>query len=263
MSEKEYAVSLEYNSQESRGNEDIVIQLAKKYGGELKIMPEKELEKLKSKGYSLSKEYLNEQKKKHFSLSEESYKKLSVSLKAEQLSFKKINTDIIKITNPEKDFLMATGIQGIENLDFIQNLYKNDGVKCISYKVMYEVKIPFENTLLEECYQNSKLRLVSIEKPIVLKIPKCIKKEITSPKDIQKIFQDIKGIVERFYIKNFSLDSIFYMEAKDKYIILELEDFVPLHKNVEIDLEQFLYNGNIYKYKGKPLSFEEHLFLIR
>lgn len=76
------------------------------------------------------------------------------------------------------------------------------------------------------------------------------------------MYQDVKEIVGKNYIKNLSLDSIFYIETKDKYIILKIEDFVPLNENVEIDLVQFLYYGNIYQYKGKPLSFEEHSSII-
>ena len=50
------------------------------------------------------------------------------------------------------------------------------------------------------------------------------------------MYQDFKEIVGKNYIKNLSLDSIFYIETKDKYIILKIEDFVPLNENVEIDL---------------------------
>lgn len=233
------------------------------YVAEIKLISKKVLNKIELRKRTLHDEkFFEEESKRTFSLKNDSLEKLISSLKVEELPFEVLNQDLIKVEGKESDFLLAISAQGIENLDFIQKYYKNEDVEQIATKNVYELYIPNEGTIFEFCNCIEKPYLKTVPKPIILKIPKCIKKEIVSPKDIQKMYQDVKEIVGKNYIKNLSLDSIFYIETKDKYIILKIEDFVPLNENVEIDLVQFLYYGNIYQYKGKPLSFEEHSSII-
>lgn len=226
----------------------------------LKTIDKKNYKEVESQNIRFNENFLTEEKKRVEILNEELKTFLISLLKVEKFPFCVLNEDVIKIENLENDYLIATSHQGIKYLDFMQNNYKDEGFNSIFDKTMLEVHFPLEdNPLLQQSCVNLEPNLVPVKKPLILEIPKCIKKEITSPKDIQKMFQDIKGIVELFYIKDFSLDNIFYVESKDKYIIGIFQEFVPLNRNVEIDLVQFLYNGNIYKYKGMPLSFEEHL----
>ena len=226
----------------------------------LKTIDKKNYKEVESQNIRFNENFLTEEKKRVEILNEELKTFLISLLKVEKFPFCVLNEDVIKIENLENDYLIATSHQGIKYLDFMQNNYKDEGFNSIFDKTMLEVHFPLEdNPLLQQSCVNLEPNLVPVKKPLILEIPKCIKKEITSPKDIQKMFQDIKGIVEQFYIKDFSLDNIFYVESKDKYIIGIFQEFVPLNRNVEIDLVQFLYNGNIYKYKGMPLSFEEHL----
>lgn len=231
----------------------------------LKMMDKKNYKKVESQNIRLDENLLNllmEEKKKDEILNDKQKAFLISKLEVEQFPFYVLNEDVIKIENLENDYLIATSHQGIKCLDLMQSYYKDEGFNSIFNRNMSEVQFPFEdNPVLQHCFCNSntKAEIKDVVKPLILEIPKCIKKEVTSPKDIQKMFQDIKGIVEQFYIKDFSLDNIFYVESKDKYIIGIFQESVPLNKNVEIDLVQFLYNGNIYKYKGMPLSFEEHL----
>lgn len=226
----------------------------------LKTIDKKNYKEVESQNIRLDKNFLTEEKKRVEILNEEQKTFLISLLKVEKFPFCVLNEDVIKIENLENDYLIATSHQGIKCLDLMQSYYKDEGFKSILNRTMYEVHFPFEdNPLLQQLCTNTKAEIKDVVKPLILEIPKCIKKEVTSPKDIQKMFQDIKGIVEQFYIKDFSLDNIFYVESKDKYIIEIFQESVPLNRNVEIDLVQFLYNGNIYKYKGMPLSFEEHL----
>lgn len=235
-----------------------LMKIGNSYGAELKSISEKVHDKLKNKNLQPEEKILFEDNNRSFFLRKESLDKLKSYLKVEQIPFEVLNQDLIKIEEKESDFLLAISTQGIENLDFIQKYYKNEDVEQIATKNVYELYIPNEGTMFEFCNCIEKPYLKTVPKPLILKIPKCIKKEIVLPKDIQKMYRDLKEIVEKNYIKNLSLDSIFYIETKDKYIILKIENFVPLNKNVEIDLVQFLYHGNIYQYKGRPLSFEEH-----
>ena len=226
----------------------------------LKTIDKKNYKEVESQNIRLDENFLMEEKKRVEILNEEQKTFLISLLKVEKFPFCVLNEDVIKIENLENDYLIATSHQGIKCLDLMQSYYKDEGFKSILNRTMYEVHFPFEdNPLLQQLCTNTKAEIKDVVKPLILEIPKCIKKEVTSPKDIQKMFQDIKGIVEQFYIKDFSLDNIFYVESKDKYIIGIFQESVPLNRNVEIDLVQFLYSGNIYKYKGMPLSFEEHL----
>lgn len=233
-------------------------KIGKTYMPYIKCINEKEYNKLKSRNLKLNEVFFNEENMRSFSLEEESLEKLKSHLKVEQIPFEILNQHLIKVEGKESDFLLAISTQGIENLDFIQKYYNNEDIEQIVTKNVYELCIFNEGTIFE----SHDYKLKPVPKPFILKIPKCIKKEIVSPKDIQKMYQDIKEIVGKNYIKNLSLDSIFYIKTKDKYIILEIEDFIPLNENVEIDLVQFLYYRNIYQYKGTPLSFEEHSSII-
>ena len=226
----------------------------------LKIMDKKNYKELESRNILLNENFLMIEKKKDEILNDKQKAFLTSKLEVEQFRFCVLNKDVIKIENLEDDYLIATSHQGIKCLDLMQSHYKDEGFNSIFNRTMLEVHFPLEdNPLLQQLCTNTKAEIKNVVKPLILKIPKCIKKEITSPKDIQKMFQDIKGIVGQFYIKDFSLDNIFYVESKDKYIIGIFQESIPLNRNVEIDLVQFLYSGNIYKYKGMPLSFEEHL----
>lgn len=231
------------------------------YAPELKMVSEKECERIKSRRLELPEEFLKEENKRGFYLKKESLEKLKSRLKIERIPFRVINKDLIKVEGEKSDFLLAISTVGIEGLDFIQGHYKDDGFETIATKEMYWLRIPEEVTGFKDWVHMESKRLELIYKPIILEMPKCIKKNVLIPKDIQKLYQDIKGIVEKVYIKNFSLDSIFYIESSDKYIILDIEEYAPLNRNVEIDLEQFLYKGNIYKYKGEPLYFEGYQLL--
>lgn len=233
------------------------------YVAEIKLISKKVLNKIELRKINFHNEkFFEEENKRTFSLKNDSLEKLISSLKVEEFPFEVLNQDLIKVEGKESDFLLAISARGIESLAFIQENYKNEDVKQIITKKVYELYILNEGTIFKICNSIEDIQLRLVPKPIILKIPKCIKKEIVSPKDIQKMYQDVKEIVGKNYIKNLSLDSIFYIETKDKYIILKIEDFVPLNENVEIDLVQFLYYGNIYQYKGKPLSFEEHSSII-
>lgn len=231
------------------------------YASELKMVSEKEYERVKSRKLELPEEFLKEENKRGFYLKKESLEKLKSRLKIEKIPFRVISKDLIKVEGEKNDFLLAISTVGIEGLDFIKGHYKDDGFETIVTKEMYRLWIPLEGTPFLGACCSEKERIEPIYKPIILKIPKCVKKDVFLPKDIQKLYQDIKGIVKKVYIKNFSLDNIFYIESSEKYIILDIEDYAPLNKNVEIDLEQFLYKGNIYKYKGEPLEFEGYQLL--
>lgn len=236
-----------------------LIKLAILYKDNLKEISEKELNKLKLQNMQITdKIFCEKENKKIFSLENDFLETLISSLRVEGILSKMLNKTLIKVEGNENDYLIATSLQGIEYLDFIQAHYKDEGFNSILNRTMFKVHSALDYNPSFALCGNLELEVRGVEKPLILEIPKCIKKEVTLPKDIQKMFQDIKGIVEQFYIKNFSLDSIFYVESIDKYIILDIEEYVPLKNNVELDLEQFLYDENIYKYKGKPLSFEDH-----
>ncbi len=286
-----------------------LIKIASTSQKELKLISEKEYEKIKSARLEFKEKFLKEENERYPFLKKESLEKLKSRLKIEKISFEVLNKDLIKVKGEENDFLLAISTVGIEGLDFIKKHYERNGFESILNKEMYQLYPPYKKGSIEESfnyvkkesleltikpiileipkcvkkdvlipkdiqklYQDIKgivekvyIKNFSLDsifyKPIILEIPKCVKKDVLIPKDIQKLYQDIKGIVEKVYIKNFSLDSIFYIESSDKYIILDIEEYALLNRNVEIDLEQFLYKGNIYKYKGEPLYFEGHQLL--
>ena len=53
------------------------------------------------------------------------------------------------------------------------------------------------------------------------------------PKDIQTYIKILKELLERSILKISLLDSIFYIESSDKYIILDIEEYALLNRNVE------------------------------
>lgn len=239
-----------------------LIKIASDSQKELKTISKKEYEKIKSVRLEFNEKFLKEENERYPFLKKESLEKLKSRLKIERIPFRVINKDLIKVEGEKSDFLLAISTIGIECLDFLKVHYESNSFKSILTKVMYQLNTPYKEGSIEEGFNYvNKESLDPIFKPIILEIPKCVKKDVLIPKDIQKLYQDIKGIVEKVYIKNFSLDSIFYIESSDKYIILDIEEYVPLNRNVEIDLEQFLYKGNIYKYKGETLDFEGHQLL--
>lgn len=239
-----------------------LIKIASTSQKELKLISEKEYEKIKSARLEFKEKFLKEENERYPFLKKESLEKLKSRLKIEKISFEVLNKDLIKVKGEENDFLLAISTVGIEGLDFIKKHYERNGFESILNKEMYQLYPPYKKGSIEESFNYVKKESLELTiKPIILEIPKCVKKDVLIPKDIQKLYQDIKGIVEKVYIKNFSLDSIFYIESSDKYIILDIEEYALLNRNVEIDLEQFLYKGNIYKYKGEPLYFEGHQLL--
>lgn len=198
---------------------------------------------------------------------EEIKKVLDVFCKTQKAEYEVINSDIIKLTidnlilENKEIYWIAITKKGIAMLNNFLKINKAsyDTVKLSTWIIkVEEVKLcglPVPPTITRELYE---LTLV-IE---VSNIKKLEFKQKITPDIIKKIYIDIKPIVSKFFLRDFSLDNIYYDINQKKYIIFGITDFLEYKSDtINIDLNSLFSKNSLYFFKETQLeaTFEEYL----
>lgn len=192
-------------------------------------------------------------------------KVIEVFCKSEGGEYREIGNDLIEITyqtfEEKNKWLIPTSIKGIAILNNFVNFYK-DSYKSIDnelsmLKIEGEIYMGVPNQIVA---LNHKLTMMlDISNLEAIKI-----EQLQGTDTLQKIYKDIKPIVSKFFLRDFTLDNIYYDTVQNKFVILGITDYIQYNRDVvSIDFHSLLDKKSLYSYKKTTLqmTYEDYLIL--
>lgn len=198
-------------------------------------------------------------------------KVFDVFRKAQKATYKfVIGEDIIEITfkddtyENEDTYWIAITKKGISILNSFLTLNGNDYTKFQTGIPMLMIKTIIPLITMSQAHLESKKHLLTL----MVKtsgIKQIDSNQKMNPSILKQIYEDTEPIVSKFFLRDFSLDNIYYDSNKKKYIIVGITDYLKYDPNIiTISLSSFLSNNSLYLFKETQaiVSFDEFLIYM-
>lgn len=171
-------------------------------------------------------------------------------------SYSLYESSYVKIKeNESKDLLIAFNTTGMNCLGVLNKIFPNESI---------EIGLGFEVEINESKHISGGLYCPHYDKHTliaILEIPKVEDVNNFNPEVWRQIYRDIKPIVSKIFIKNLKYENIKYLREYDRYVIVDFTDCRALITGIEFSFEKFICDETPYICNGRPISFEEYVFL--
>ena len=157
--------------------------------------------------------------------------------------------------NESKDLLIAFNEVDMNCLGVLEEIFPSGSIKTIlGFKVTINESKHITGGLY--CPHHSEYILITI-----LEIPKVEDVNNFNPEVWRQIYRDIKPTVSKIFIRDLKYENIKYLREYDKYVIVDFTDCRELVTGIEFSFEKFICDETPYICNGKPISFEDYVFL--
>lgn len=190
-------------------------------------------------------------------------KVIDVFCKSEGGEYREIGNDLIEITcktfEEKNKWLIPTSIKGIAILNnfvnFYKDSYKNIDSKLPMLKIEGEIYMCIPNQIVG---LNHKLTMMlDISNLETIKI-----EQLQDADGLKKIYEDIEPIVSKFFLRDFTLDNIYYDSVQNKFVILGISDYIRYNSDIiGTHLSPILKSKSLYFFKKttEPATYDEYL----